>query len=92
MTETKVSARCCSLFEKVAETREGGNVITATPFNNLNTLFRDLTKERISHSYSKSVWTSSADDFYSKNIAAKLQISIIFRVVNESGQAEHIRV
>ena len=46
-----MSAKCCSLIEKVVETREGENVMTATAFDNLTTLFKDLTKESISHSY-----------------------------------------
>lgn len=56
LIETMVSAKCCSLFEKVVDTREGGNVITATAFDNLRTFFRDLTNESISHSYDKSIW------------------------------------
>lgn len=51
LTETKVSAKCCNLFEKDGEKREGGKVITATAFDDRMVFFRDLTKESISHSY-----------------------------------------
>lgn len=54
-TEISVSARCCILFEKAGETREGGKVIMPTAFDNRTTLLRDLTKDSMSHSYKKNI-------------------------------------
>lgn len=45
-----MSAKCCHLFEKDGETRDGGKVITATAFEYRTILFKDLIKESISHS------------------------------------------
>lgn len=51
LTDSKVSAKCCHLFEKDGERREVGNVITATAFEARTMLFKDLMKESISQSY-----------------------------------------
>ena len=50
LTESNVSAKCCHLFRTVGETREGGNVIAATAFEDLTKLFKDLMKLSMSHS------------------------------------------
>ena len=50
LTDSKVSAMCCHLLEKDGERRKGGNVTTATAFEDRIMLLRDLIKESISHS------------------------------------------
>lgn len=50
LTESKVSAICCNLFEQDGERSEGGNVITTTAFEDRVMAFRDLTKDSICHS------------------------------------------
>lgn len=51
LTESNVSAKCCHLLKVVGETREDGKVITATAFEDLTMLFKDLIKASTSHSY-----------------------------------------
>lgn len=50
LTDSNVSAICCHRLEKDGERREGGNVTTATAFEDRTMLLRDLIKESISHS------------------------------------------
>lgn len=51
LTESKVSAICCNLFEQDGDRSEGGNVTTTTAFEDRAMPFRDLIKESICHSY-----------------------------------------
>lgn len=55
LTDKITSAKCCHLFKVVGEIREDGNVITATAFEDLTMLFKDLMKPSTSHSYRTNV-------------------------------------
>lgn len=50
LTEMRVSAKCCHLLEKDDDSRECGNVITATAFDSLTILFKAVIKASISQS------------------------------------------
>lgn len=50
LTESKVSAICCNLFEQDGERSEGGNVTTTTAFEDWVMPFGDQIKESICHS------------------------------------------
>lgn len=50
LTDSKVSAICCNLFEQDGDRSEGGNVTTTTAFEERAMPLSDLIKERICHS------------------------------------------
>jgi hypothetical protein len=50
LTESKVSAMCCNLFEQDGERSEGGNDTRTTAFEDRVMAFRDLIKDSICHS------------------------------------------
>ena len=57
LTESKVSAICCNLFEQDGERSEGGKVTTITAFEDRAKPFSDLIKESICHSYNNNINT-----------------------------------
>lgn len=50
LTESKVSAMCCSLVDEDGESMEGGKVTMATAFETISILFSNLMNESISDS------------------------------------------